>query len=180
MISLVWKIQNPSSASEFVVRIADFYPDRFLEWETDNKQGTVFIPSREIEKARNFIYRSLFVPGVDKKSKNATTLWLSRGVFRELKDKSRAKCRLDGVGGSFALLGKGHMSVEINGHMEELPVISVSDNRGSELLFLDNEENPLMARQKIRVFSQTLISITTDRSNSLRWIKGKKTGGHPH
>jgi hypothetical protein len=171
---LVWKMQNPNTASEFVVRIADFNPDRFLEWETSNAQGTVFMPARDIQEADNYVNRSLFVTGVDKKSRKATTLWLSRRIFRDLKQKGKAKCRLDDVGGKLELLGKDRLAVEVNGFLKEIPAIRVSDNRGAEMLFLDQEENPLMLRQKIRTFSQTLTSITTDSPNRLRWIKGRK------
>jgi hypothetical protein len=61
----------------------------------------------------------------------------------------------------------------------ELPVIKVNDDRGSERWFLDSEENPLLVKHAIRQFCQILASITTDRSNTLRWIKGKKLT-NPH
>jgi arginine repressor len=77
------------------------------------------------------------------------------------------------------LEGSEKIKVEVNRTLMELPVIKVKDDRGSERWFLDSEENPLMAKQAIRQFSQTLASITTDRPNTLRWIKGKKLT-NPH
>ena len=68
--------------------------------------------------------------------------------------------------------------MEVNRIPRELPVIEASDGRGSEFWFLDLEENPLMAKQVIRHYSQTLAAITTDRLNTLRWIKGEKLA-HP-
>jgi hypothetical protein len=111
---------------------------------------------------------------MDIRGKNATTLWLSRRLFRELKEKKKAKFAIDGVQGSTTFQGEDHLTVEVNRTPLVLPVIRVFDDRGAERWFLDQEENPLMLKHLLRNFSQTLVSITTDRPNTLRWIKGKK------
>ena len=69
---LVWTILNGEMESNFVVRIASFSPDRFMEWESENSQGTVFMPSRDIQDAKSYESRDLFEGGVDKKSKKNT------------------------------------------------------------------------------------------------------------
>ncbi len=176
---LVWKIMNADVESSFVVRIASFSPDRFMEWESENNQGTVFMPSRDLQDAKSYTSRSLFETGVDKKSKKNTTLWLSRQIYRELKSKGKAKCRLDGVGGTFEYLGQDSLAVEVNKSIEELPVIKATDGRGSEYWFLDQEDNPLLAKHVVRHYSQTLSVISTDRPNTLRWIKGRKLTNPP-
>ena len=48
------------SVAEFVVRIAEFLPDRFLEWEDSNTQGTIFMPDRDVIGARGFSSSNLF------------------------------------------------------------------------------------------------------------------------
>jgi hypothetical protein len=55
-----------------------------------------------------------------------------------------------------------------------LPAIKVKDDRYSDRWFLDFEDNPLLVKHTSRHFSQTLTSVATDKSNTLRWIKGKK------
>ena len=175
---LVWKARSADQESKFVVRIAEFSPDRFVEWETSGLQGTVFMPFRDIEEAKGYVNRSLFEGGVDKTSHRDTTLWLSRRIYRELKSKGKAKCLLDGAGGALENRGQGSVTVEVNRTPKELPIIKVSDGRGSEFWFLDLEENPLVAKQVIRQYSLTLAAITTDRPNTLRWIKGQKLA-HP-
>ncbi len=177
---MVWKIQNQDYNSEFVVRIAEFSPDRYLEWEDTKTQGTIFMPSRDIEAAKGFVSANLFESGMDSRGKNATTLWLSQRIYRELKDKKKTKCDLDGVSALLTYRGDDHLTVEVNGSPRELPVVKISDDRGSERWFLDQEENPLMVRHLIRSYDQTLTSITTDRPNTLRWIKGKKLTNLPH
>ena len=61
---LIWEIKNADMESNFVVRIAIFNPDRFIEWESENNQGTVFMPSRDIQEAKGYDSRSLFEGGV--------------------------------------------------------------------------------------------------------------------
>jgi len=171
---LVWQIRNQEYSAEFVVRVAEFSPDRFLEWEDEKTQGTLFMPSRDIEGARGYATSQLFAAGMDMRGKNATTLWLSRRIFRELKEKKKAKIVIDGVQSMTTLKGEDQLIVEVNRAPLTLSVIRVSDDRGAERWFLDQEENPLMLKHQLRTFSQTLVSITTDRANTLRWIKGKK------
>jgi hypothetical protein len=176
---LVWKIQNQNSEADFVVRIAEFSPDRFLEWEDGFTQGTIFMPNRDIVEAKGYVGSNLFESGVDKRSKNVTTLWLSQKMYRDLKERQKVKCVLDGVACSLMHQGDGRLTVEVNRSPKELSVIKVLDDRGSERWFLDQEENPLMVKHLVRKFNQTLTSITTNRANTLRWIKGKKLTNLP-
>ncbi|HYK87379.1 MAG TPA: hypothetical protein VE398_01320 [Acidobacteriota bacterium] len=176
---LVWDVKNREFSSKFVVRVAEFLPDRFVEWEDDTTQGTIFMPSRAVTDARAFVSARLFEGGVDTKGKNATTLWLSRRVFRDLKEKKRIKLALDSIDSWVTLEGTDKLNLEVNRSSIDLPVIKVKDDRGAERWFLNNEENPLLAKHMVREFTQTLTNITTDRPNTLRWIKGKKLT-NPH
>ena len=176
---LVWKTEVQELTAEFVVRIAEFLPDRYLEWEDEKTQGTVFMTSHDILSARGFVNTTLFKSGADTRGKEATTLWLSRQIFRELKEKGKVKCDLDEVPGLLKYLGEDQISVEVNRSSMSLPVIKVSDDRGSERWFLDQEDNPLLLKHTVRKFTQVLTSITTDRPNTLRWIKGRKLSNLP-
>ena len=176
---LVWKSENQGYSAEFVVRIAEFSPDRFLEWEDSQTQGTIFIPNRDLLSAKGFSSSSLFGSGMDTRGKDVTTLWLSQRIYRELKEKKKAKCDLDGVPSWLTYLGENQITVEVNRSSMALPTIKVSDDRGSQRWFLDQEENPLMLKHAVRQFTQVLASITTDRANTLRWIKGKKLANPP-
>ena len=171
---LVWRMQFPEETAEFVVRIAEFRPNRFFEWENSTTQGTTYISSNAIERGRSFSNARLFEGGVDTKDKETTTLWLSQPVYRDLKSKGKAKVVLDSIGGVFTLEGTDRLSLDVNRASVELPVIKVKDGRNSELWFLDFDQNPLLVKHMVRHFTQTLISITTDKPNTLRWIKGKK------
>jgi len=171
---LVWKVQNQENVSEFVVRIAEFLPDRFIEWEGASTQGTVFMPGRSLAEAKDFVNASLFESGVDSRGKDSTTLWLSQRLFRGLKEDKKIKLRIDAIDGLMTLEGTDQITIEVNRAPATLPVIRVKDNRGSERWFLDSEENPLMVKHILRSFTQSLASVTTDRANTLRWIKGKK------
>jgi hypothetical protein len=171
---LVWKTQNLNYGSDFVIRIAEFLPDRFLEWEDDQTQGTLFMSSRDIREAQGYSSNDLFKSGIDTRTQNVTTMWLSQKIFQDLKAKKKIKINLDGVQGSLTFVGVDQVTLEVNKSKLTLPVIKVKDDRGSERWFLDQEDNPLMVRHLIRQYDQSLVSITTDRPNTLRFIKGNK------
>jgi len=171
---LVWSIKNQDEGSTFVVRIAEFLPSRFIEWENATTQGTIRMSPNAVANGRVFVNARLFEGGVDTKGKDATTLWLSQWSFKELKAKSRVKVAIDSVDGVMTLDAADSLTVEVNRTPMELAVIKVKDDRGQERWFLDAEDNPLMVKHVFRSFSQTLKSITTDRPNTLRWIKGRK------
>jgi hypothetical protein len=171
---LVWKMENQGNESKFVVRIAEFVPGRFLEWEDETTQGTIFIPEKSLKNARTFVNARLFEGGVDTKGKDATTLWLSERVFHDLKEKGRLKLSIDSVDGWMTVEATDTLPVEVNRAQKLLPVLKVKDDRGNERWFLDSEENALLVKHAVRAYVQTLTSITTDKPNTLRWIKGKK------
>jgi hypothetical protein len=171
---LVWKIEGPEYERSFVARLASFLPNRFLEWENDAGQGTIFMPERAVAEARGYEVSSLFANGKDKKTKNETALWLSRRVFTELKENKTAKWNLNGVSAKLNFIGEESIMVEVNRNVVELPVIRAADDRKAEWFFLNMPENPLMVRYEVRNYRQTLSSITTDAPGSLRWIKGRK------
>jgi hypothetical protein len=172
---LVWKAYNQvREESTFVVRIAQFRPDRYFEWENSTTQGTIFLAAKAVMDARAFLNLRLFVSGVDTKSKDATTLWLSERAFRDLKSKGKVKLAIDSLDEWVILKEGGELSVEVNRVLRTLPVIKVSSERGTERWFLDSADNPLQVKLLVRQYEETLTSITTDRPNALRWIKGKK------
>ena len=176
---LVWKIQNQEEEGTFVVRIAQFLPDRYIEWEDAKTQGTIFMTSKAVTAAHTFVNARLFEGGVDTRGKDATTLWLSQRLFRDIKEKRRVRVTLDGVDAWMTFEGSDQLPIEINRSSVNVPVIKVKDERGSERWFLDLEDNALLVKHMIRAYDQTLASITTDRPNTLRWIKGKKLA-NPH
>ena len=172
---LVWKAFNDSNElGTLVVRIAQFAPDRYFEWEDSSGQGTIFLASKALESSKIFLMRRLFQSGVDTKSKDSTTLWLSEKSFRDIKSKQKVKLAIDALEEWVTLDGSDQMVLEINQTQQTLPVIKISNKRGIELWFLDSAENPLQVKLIARNYMETLTSVTTNRSNTLRWIKGKK------
>lgn len=156
-----------------VIRIAEFAPDRFIEWEDATTQGTILMPARAVSDARAFVSWQLFQAGMDTRGNNATTLWLSRRIFRELKEKQKAKLMIESLPTGVRVIGNDQMAIEVNRSSRNVPVIKTMDERGTERWFLDAEDNPLLVNFLFRTYQQKLTSITTDRPNTLRWIKKK-------
>ena len=171
---LVYKMEIEQDVKNFVVRIAEFSPDRFVEWENATTQGTIFMTAAAVQNARGFVNSSLFEAGVDTTGKQVTTLWLSSRIFHGLKEKKRVKVAIDAIDTWVTLDSDDQVPVEVNRTVMNLPAIKTVDERQSVRWFLDSEENPLLLKHVLRHYTQTLASITTDRPNTLRWIKGKK------
>jgi hypothetical protein len=172
---LVWKsVNNSTDLGTLVVRIARFTPDRYFEWEDSTGQGTVFLSGKALATSKIFLMRRLFQSGVDTQSKDSTTLWLSEKSYLDLKSKQKIKLAIDALEEWVKLEGNDQLALEVNQTQQTLPVIKISNTRGMELWFLDSAENPLQVKLVSRNYVETLTSITTDRQNTLRWIKGKK------
>lgn len=171
---LVWKVQNQSDTNTFVVRIAEFLPNRYIEWENATTQGTILMTRDAVSDAEDFIGSRLFEAGKENRVDNKMTIWLSRRIFDGLQADDRIKVKIDSVAGQMEVIGRGAMAVLVNRSSQNLPVIKISDNRGAERWFLDSAENPIMVKYVIRNYTQILSSITTNKTNTLRWIKGKK------
>jgi hypothetical protein len=170
---LVYRSSNENQDA-FIVRIATFEPDRFIEWEDRTTQGTIRMLAKAVNESMSLVNFQLFEGGVDTKGKDATTLWLSKRLYRALKENPKFKFNIDGLQAQVNVLGQGTMEIDVNRVRRELPVIRIKDDRGAERWFLDFEENPLLANLLVRNYQEKLTSITTDRPNTLRWIKDKK------
>lgn len=171
---LVWQSENQGDTHKFVVRIAEFLPSRYLEWENETTQGTVLMSQKAVTAGRVFLNSRLFEGGVETKGKDATTLWLSRKAFSELKEHGRLKLAVDSIDCWVSVEGEDSLTVEVNRAPRSLPVLKTRDERGAERWVLNSVDNPLVVRTVVRKYTDVLISITTDRAGALRWIKGKK------
>jgi hypothetical protein len=170
---LVYRSSNEKEGP-LIVRIATFLPDRYIEWEDTTTQGTIFMPAKIVSEGRGLVNYQLFQAGVDTRGKDATTLWLSQRILRELRASKKVKFMVDGIPAAVTVLGFDQLTVEVNKSPVALPVIKTKDDRGAERWFLNEEENPLLVNLLVRDYQQKLASITTDRVNTLRWIKDKK------
>jgi hypothetical protein len=170
---LVYRSTNEREGA-FVVRIARFEPDRYFEWEDSTAQGTITIPAKIVADSRSLVNYQLFQAGVDTRGKTGTTLWLSRRMFREIKENRKVKFDVDGLSTLVEVLGPDVMPIEINRVSQSVPVIKTRDELGTERWFIDMEDNALLVNLQVRKYQQKLASITTDRANTLRWIKDKK------
>ena len=106
--------------------------------------------------------------------KGLTAMQEISNITLGLQTDDTIKVKINSVPGQMEVIGRGTIDVLVNRSSQKLPVIKVRDNRGSERWFLDSANNPIMVKHVTRNYTQTLSSITTNKTNTLRWIKGKK------
>ena len=156
--------------SQFVLRLARYRPDIFLEWESRSHQGTLHLYRKAVQEATVFHFSSLFEVGVDMESRDAMTVWLSEKVYRELTEQGSSKVRLNRLPAKMSLTEEGTFTLTVDKQVVEIPVIHVEDDRKGFWTFYKNPENPLLVAYRSTYFSQHLKTVSTAPTNKLRWI----------
>jgi len=157
--------------SQFVLRLARYRPDIFLEWESLSHQGTLHLYRKAVREAKVFHLSSLFEVGVDMESGDAMTVWLSGKVYQELTETGSSKIRLNRLPVKLSLMEEGSFTLTVDKEVIEIPVIHVQDDRKGLWMFYKNPENPLLVAYHSTYFSQHLKTVSTASTNKLRWIQ---------
>lgn len=168
---LVYKNSAGKRETQFVLRLARFRPDVFLEWESVSHQGTLHLYRKAVKEARKFSFSQLFEVGVDIESKDVMAVWLSDEMFRELTEAGEAKINFNHLPLTMVVEARKTFQVSVNKEVLEIPVITVRDDRKGVWTFHDDPQNPILVEYVSPYFRQYLKSITTNNRNSLRWIK---------
>jgi riboflavin synthase len=157
--------------SQFVLRLARYRPDIFLEWESLSHQGTLHLYRKAVREATIFHLSSLFEAGVDLESRDAMTVWLSEKVYQELTEKGSSRIRLNRIPVMMSLTEEGTFTLTVDKQVIDIPVMHVEDDRKGLWTFYKNPENPLLVAYRSTYFSQYLKTVSTALTNKFRWIQ---------
>jgi len=157
--------------TQFVIRVARFRPDIFLEWETISDQGTLHLYQSAVQEARSFTFTSLFEVGVEMESSETMTYWLSERMYQELTENGETQVQLNRSPMKMQLKGEGTYRLTINKEVEEIPSISIEDDRKGSWTFHKDRENPLLLEYVTPYFHQRLTTVSIAPSNRLRWTR---------
>lgn len=171
---LVYRNEARNQVSEFVLRLARFQPDIFLEWESVSAQGTVLLTRESIENAPAFTLSGLFEVGVDTESSKVITKWLPRRVFRELLQEGKARIKLNNIATELKRTGEGVFTLELDKVEVTVPVIELKDGRNGEWKVLNDASNPILLEYSTPYYNETLVRVSTSDQNQLRWIKDRR------
>ena len=157
--------------SQFVIRLARYRPDIFLEWESKTQQGTLHLYREAVQEARKFTLTHLFEVGVAVESKDVMTVWLSREIYRSLMQDGVAKVRLNRLSMKLHLEGEGTYTVMVDRESREIPVIHLLDSRAGSWTFHKDPQNPVLVEHFTPYYRQFLKTVSTAPGNKLRWIR---------
>jgi riboflavin synthase len=155
----------------FILRVARFHPDAFLEWESTTAQGTVHLHKKAVEGGRRFCLERLFEPGVDNESSDTMTVWLSRRAYRELTEKGAARIDFNSLPLRLWIVEKRAFRLSVDKKPVEVQSFAAEDDRKNRWRLLEDPDNPLLLEYETPHFRQYLKSITTTAWPGLRWIK---------
>jgi len=168
---LVYETESGGEKRQLVLRIARFKPDIVLEWESLSHQGTIHLHKKAVEKATRFSASSLFDAGVDIDTDREMIKWLSRKTYNELVEKGEIKITLSRIATRFRLREHAARRILIDKVESEIAVIVVEDNRRGVWMFHADPENPLLVSYTTPYYNETLLRVSTDKNNRLRWIR---------
>lgn len=168
---LVYQNETGEKTSQFVLRLARYRPDVFLEWESFSSQGTLHLFHEAVREARKFSFAGLFEVGVDMESNDTMTVWLSERMYRDLTEQGVTKIRLNRSPLTMEMQGEGTFDLMINQEVQEIPVIHVRDDRGNRWVFHKDPSNPILVEYSSHYFRRHLKVVSTKPRNNLRWIK---------
>lgn len=155
----------------FVVRVARFEPDIFLEWESSSHQGTVHMHRKAVNEGHRFALDRLFEVGVDTESPDVTVLWLPRKVFAELLKNGAVSLHFNGLPLKMKVLGESTFALNVDKRSREVAAIRIEDERKNVWVFHKDEQNPLLLEYTTPHYRQYLRSISTTSWPGLKWIK---------
>lgn len=167
---LIYQNTSGHRESQFVLRLARFQPDIFMEWETVSHQGTVHLHRRAVQDGLKFSLTQLFEVGVDLESRDVMTVWLSQRMYQQLMEEGTIRISLNNLPARLTLEGEGVQTVSLDRQAVEVPVIRVRDERNGNWSFLKDPENPILMEYVSPYYRQQLTSISTSKGD-LRWIR---------
>ncbi len=169
---LVYQSQTGQGGeTQFVIRVARFQPDIFLEWESRSDQGTLHLYQSAVEEGRSFTFTSLFEVGVEMESSDTMTYWLSERMYQELTENGETQAQINRSPVKWKLKGEGTYRLTVNKEIKELPTISIEDDRKGSWTFHKSRENPLLLEYVTPYFHQRLTTVSTAPTNTLRWVR---------
>jgi hypothetical protein len=168
---LVYQNQTGEETHQFVVRIARFRPDIFLEWESYSHQGTIHLRKKAVAEAKKITIGGLFEAGVDMDSKDVMTNWLSARMYRQLLQDGEVKVQLNRHKLRMNLVSEETRQVTVDGVVSNVAVFRIEDNNNGTWIVHKNLENPVLIEYQSPHYHMRLARISTSKSNNLRWIR---------
>ena len=168
---LVYENEIKETRSQFVVRLARYRPDVFLEWESKSFQGTLHLYREAVEDARKFSFARLFENGVDMESSDVMTIWLSERMYEDLIRDGRAKIKSNQLWLKMRLEGEGTFRLTVDQEVREISVVRVRDDREQHWSFHKDPRNPILVEYVSPYLRRYLKTASTGSTNNLRWIK---------
>ena len=168
---LVYENEAGAERHQFVLRIARFRPDIFLEWESLNHQGTIHLRKKAVAGSKRLTVGGLFEAGVDVDSKNVMTNWFSVELFRQLVQGGEANVHLNKHKIKLRLAGEESRHLIVDGVDAKVPVIRIEDNQKGTWIVNKDPNNPVLIEYQSPHYHMRLKRISTSKSNNLRWIR---------
>ncbi len=168
---LIYENTSGAGTTQTVIRVARYRPDIVMEWETRMDQGIVHMYRRAVDHSRRFTLAGLFEVGVNRGSKDETTVWLSKALYDQLASGKMQKIHFNRNPLKITPLKTENARILVDGNEVVSTVVVLKDDRRGEWAFLDERENPILVRYSSPFYVSELSKVVNPQKASLRWIK---------
>jgi len=168
---LVYENRTGEENYQFVLRLARFRPDIFLEWESYSHQGTIHLRKKAVSEAKKITVGGLFEAGVDIDSKDVMTNWLSDQMFSQLIQDGGVTIWLNKHRIKMKLVGEETRELTVDKTRVDVPVVRIEDNQRGTWIVHKAKGNPVLIEYQTPHYHMRLTRISTSKSNNLRWVR---------
>lgn len=168
---LVYQNLAGGQEAQFVVRLARYHPDVFLEWESKTHQGTLHLYTHAVREGKKFSFAQLFEVGVDVESEDVMSIWLSRRIYTNLMEDGVAKIEFNRLPLRLSVEREGTFRLAVNKQSIQVPMVQIKDDRNGIWTFHKDPDNPILLEYVSPYFRQYLKTVSNSSRNSLRWVR---------
>ena len=159
--TLTYHLVNGDKQYDFIVSELVMDKNISFRWkmtEPANITGTVKMNKKALDKATNIVDEFSNMSALV--MNNETTVWLSRKIYKNLKNQKPIDVKFDGKEETLTFKGNETFKVKVNDSVKEVNVLYVESNNGHQLWILDNEINPLIIKMQLD-FTIELVNVIT-------------------
>lgn len=156
---LTYQVVDGSKSYNFIVTDLIMENSISFSWQMTapaNSSGKVVINENAIEEATQIV--NYFSDGSSQKMENETTIWISRGIFRSIKNKNSYEINIDGNTETLTYNSVEKYKFDLDGNKQEVDVLVAETDQGSKFWILDDDKYPLILKMEVG-FTIELVSV---------------------
>ena len=161
--TLTYHLVNGDNQYDFIVDNLKIDKEVSFKWtmgEPVNNTGSVTMSSKALGESTKIV--NYFSDGATQNMEEETTVWLSRKIYEQIKNKKPIDISIDGTTEILNFKNNEKLKIKADGADEEVNVLYAETESGNKLWILDEPQNPLIIKMQVG-FTIELISVSSGK-----------------